>query len=262
MRTTALHPIETIPRRGVGDYQAPHTPTAEDAAEAMYAQGLLDPALEPQPQPEAPSPRDIAVPLQAAPEPVAAVAERKARAGGLQSPPDVRHPLWALKAQPTRDAGFMALFPEREAEVTAFWTWLLATRSQTAARAAKGYAFISTNARTTKEDTDLYEQLLCWVAWCDLALWLLTQWYEQPGAGPRPRSLTMPFIGFEGAPRQPYRLVREPSGLTDEMVLEEVLEVWRVEALATGYLTDVGLPTAPEEEVVGVAPSWSGVQRG
>jgi len=224
----------------------------------MYQQGLLNP----EPPAAVPEPRDIVVPLKAVPEPVEVVAERKERAGGLQSPPDTRHPEWALKAQPTRDAGFMALFPEREAEVTAFWKWLLTTRSQTAARAAKGYAFISTNARSTKEDTDLYAQLLCWVAWCDTALWLLGSWYVPSGAGPQPRSLTLPFPGFERAVRCPFRLVRDVSGLEDEMLLEEVLEVWRAESLQDGCLQDVGLPTKPEDGVVGDAPAWSGAQRG
>ncbi len=245
MTTTAT------PRRGVGAHASPprrvslegagllapvlepqpHGSTAEDAADALYAQGLLSP------EPSEPAPRDIAVPLQAVPEPEEAVAERKARAGGLQAPPDTRHPAWALSVEPPRDAGYGALFPERAVQVTAFWAWLLSTRSQAAGRAAKGYAYISTNARATGEDTALYGHL---------ALWLLTQWYEPQGAAPRPLGLTMPFPGFEQAKRRPYRVVRALAGLGDELLLEEALEVWRADSLQTGYLVDVGLLIEPD----------------
>ena len=184
--------------------------------------------------------REVAVPA-------AEIADTRFTETDLPKPPDSRHPAWALRLPPERDAAMAALQPERTAQADAFCAWLTATRTQAATRAVRGHQFCTTNARATTEDVALYRRLLAWVSWCDCALWLLTQWYAAPNAQPRPESLVLPFHGFVGTDGRPFRLVRELSGLGDEMLLEEVLTVWRADALASGDLTDVGMPTEPTE---------------
>lgn len=197
--------------------------------------------------------RDIVIPANEPParKDVDALTPNKTPKNGAvpQPPKDTRLPVWSMKKGPVRSDAEEALFPERVPQADEFWRWLLETRSTTAERAVRGYSFITTNARATGDDLMLYRRLLAWVAWCDTALWLLTHWYEGDNALPKPVSLVMPFMGHATAGGNPIRLVRELTGQSDELLLEEALNVWRGESLngPTAYLHDVDLPTGPTE---------------
>lgn len=191
---------------------------------------------------------DIAVPAAAEPPaPRRAPVAPKPHMATLALPPNPRRPAWQLGTAPPRDLAGEHLFTARYREADRFVAWLLTTRDECAARAARGHAYLSDTPGADGETVDLYRRLVRWVAWADACLWLLTHWYAQPDAAPRPASLLLPFSFAAERDGTPQLIVRELRGLAHEQLMEELLLLWRDQSILDGYLRDVWAD-APEPE--------------